>query len=118
MSLNKEMIFGLAFGDDNMKMVVLTSYTQQNFSGGSSGSSIVLSTPIYITGIDDISTQKNITITYSDGSSMKINGVYSAEGGTNNRNSLPIKFYMPEGTKIDIPPIGEVYYLPCKWVDV
>lgn len=48
MSLNKEMIFGLAFDGDNMKMVVLTSYTQQNFSGGSSGSSIVLSTPIYI----------------------------------------------------------------------
>lgn len=114
MSLNKEMIFGLAFGDDDMKMVVFSSYEPQNFRSLVNNNSFVPSTPICITGINDIGEYDNITITYPDGSSMKVSGKYANNGSF----SLPIQIYVPEGTKIDAPSATYVYYLPCKWVNV
>ncbi len=114
MSLNKEMIFGLAFEGDNMKMVILSSYDPKYFRGLNNNLSFVPSTPICITGITGIGEYENITITYPDGSSMKLSGEYAASG----EFSLPIKIYVPEGTKIDVPNATYVYYLPCKWVNV
>lgn len=115
MSLNKEMIFGLAFDGDNMKMLVISSYDVKNYRATLSDNTFVPSTPICITGINSIGKYDNITITYPDGSSMNLSGKYA---DNNNTFSLPIHIYVPEGTKITPPSATYVYYLPCKWVDV
>ena len=112
--LNKEMIFGLAFDGDNMKMLVLSSYDVENFRSLIGNNPFVPSTPICITGINSIGPHDSITITYPDGSSMNLSGKYA----DTTTYSLPIKIYVPEGTKITAPNSTYVYYLPCKWVNV
>jgi hypothetical protein len=114
MSLNKEMIFGLAFDGDNMKMLVLTSYEIQYYRGTMASTSFVTSTPICITGLNDIGDYQNDTITYPDGSTLLLSGRYAST----DTDSLPTKIYVPEGTKLDIISGSYLYYLPCKWVDV
>lgn len=114
MSLNKEMLFGLAFGDDNMKMLVLSSYKIQYYRGTTANTSFVASTPICITGLNNLGEYQNVTITYPDGSSLLLSGRYAS---TDNYG-LPTKIYVPEGTKLDIISGSYLYYLPCKWIDV
>lgn len=114
MSLNKEMIFGLAFDGDNMKMLVFSSYEIQYYRSTTASSSFVTSTPICITGLNDIGKYQNDTITYPDGSTLLLSGRYAST----DTGSLPTKIYVPEGTKLDIISGSDLYYLPCKWVDV
>lgn len=114
MSLNKEMIFGLAFGGDNMKMLVLSSYEEQYYHGTLSNTTFITSTPICISGFSGIANYENFTITYPDGSSLKLSGRYASSTSHN----LVVKIYVPEGTKLDIISGSYLYYLPCKWIDV
>lgn len=114
MSLNKEMIFGLAFEGDNMKMLVISSYEKSNYYSTRSTTSFVTSTPICMTLITGLAGSEKITIKYPDNSTLVIAGSRLGTGG-----ALSEHVYLPEGTTLTVPFGGvRIFYLPCKWIDV
>lgn len=114
MSLNKEMIFGLSFGGDNMKMLVISSYKKSYYYSTISTTSFVTSTPICMTLITGLSDSEEITIKYPDNSTLVIAGSDLGEGG-----ALGVHVYLPEGTTLTVKYGGvRILYLPCKWIDV
>lgn len=115
MPLNKEMIFGLAFEGNNMKMLVISQYAPEYFRSTLKNTLFVPSTPICISGINGLGDYANITITYPDGSSMNLSGRYAS---AESYFGLPVKIYVPEGTKMDVPSGAYVYYFPCKWINI
>jgi hypothetical protein len=112
MSLNKEMIFGLSFGGDNMKMLVPNKSDNTLIRGNATP--YTFNTPVVIHRISNVDSQyDNIeyTITYPDGSTLTAN-VHDIS-----INSL----YFPEGTKFEFKSrvsANLLYYLECKWIDV
>jgi hypothetical protein len=114
MSLNKEMIFGLSFGGDNMKMLVISSYKSKTYYSTLSAKSFVTSTPICLTLITGLSSSDTVTIKYPDNSTLVIE---EEEIGTS--GALGVHVYLPEGTTLTAPRGGVImHYLSCKWVDV
>lgn len=114
MSLNKEMIFGLAFDGDNMKMLVISSYDSGDYYSNTSTTSFVTSTPICMTLITGLARGEKITIKYPDNSTLVISEKGLGEGG-----ALGVHVYVPEGTTLTVPRGGvRIFYLPCKWIDI
>ena len=89
MSLNKEMIFGLAYGDDDM-VIVPNKNSLSQLRGNNTP--YTFSTPIIVRRITDVSFPDvgfEYTITYPDGSSLTVDtdvlnleDVYYPEGTT------------------------------------
>lgn len=109
MPFNKEILFGLSFGGDNMKMLVPIKNKLSSVSGNNS--SYTFNVPFVLkktyTPNNDPYTY---TIKYPDGTSVS----------TDSTDILK-DYYFPEGTTISF---GKSYYdivaeyMPCKWIDV
>ena len=108
MSLNKEMIFGLAFGDNDMAIV-----PNKNFLSQLRGNNTpyTFSTPIILRSVRDLQSDSGVEYTtiYPDGSSL------TADSGALNLEGV----YYPAGTTIETTSKSSRYmitYLECKYV--
>ena len=109
MSLNKEMLFGLAFRDDDM--VIVPNKNSLSMIRGNN-TPYTFSTPIIIRNITNVSFPDSSTeyiITYPDDSSITV------ETGELNLDYV----YLPEGTKFEFTRKSSdniLQYLECKYV--
>lgn len=109
MSLNKEMIFGLSFGGDNMTIV--PNKNSLSILRGNN-TPYTFSTPIIIRSIKDLDSpgaKVYYTITYPDDSSIAVST------GELNLDHV----YLPEGTKFEFRPKASsniLQYIECKYV--
>jgi hypothetical protein len=113
MPLNKEMIFGLlAFGGDDMKMVVPNK--KESILVRGNNTPITFNTPVLITSISNTDTHTDnieYNITYPDDSTITLN----------RRDVNLTGLYYPEGTKFEFSRKSSdnlMRYIECKWIDV
>nr|DAL31713.1 MAG TPA_asm: hypothetical protein [Caudoviricetes sp.] len=109
MSLNKEIIFGLSFGDDDM--VIVPNKNSLSMIRGKD-TPYTFSTPIIVKTFANLSFPDSgfiYTITYPDGSSLTVD--------TDELNLEDV--YYPEGTTIEFQIKSSdtiLHYIECKYV--